>query len=398
MTLPVSPLALPKLAVPKLERDALLADAAKAAGLSDFGDPGFEAGLAVLLESYAKESRLTPLGRQLVHDELVGDLVGRLQVVDQLKRNPSLRSAKLGRTVFILGLPRTGSTTLQQMLQQDPDTQVLEYWLGVCPQPRPPRATWERDPRYQQVAEVLRLTYEKDPGLRALHDVSADGPGECRFVFRHLFMDDSYDHTATLPSYRAWFDAQPMDRVYAWYRDVLALIQQPTPERRWALKYPPHLRCLKEIFAAFPDACVIHAHRDPAKVIPSYASLLAHFTAVYEDDVDPKAIGRFSLELLAGRIEKGMRDRAALGREDRFFDLHFREVLADPAGAVERALRRFGLSVSDEGLARMRDWHRAHPAGRHGRHDYTPEQYGLAPRELSERFRGYRERFGIPEE
>ena len=383
---------------PLLERDALLEAAAKAAGLDDFGARDFEPGLAVLLEGYAKEARLTPLGRRLVHDELVGDLVGRLQVVEQLKRDPALRAAKVGRPIFILGLPRTGTTTLQQIFQQDPGSQVLEYWLGVCPQPRPPRETWEANPRYRHVAEVLRLTYEQDPGLRALHDVSADGPGECRFVFRHLFMDDSYDHTATLPSYRAWFDAQRMDPVYDWYRDVLALIQQPTPERRWVLKYPPHLRCLPELFARFPDACVIQTHRDPAKVVPSYASLLAHFTAVYEDGVDLRRIGRFCVEFLAGRVEKGMRDRAALGREDRFFDLSFREVQDDPAGAVARALRHFGMSLSDEAGERLRAWQRAHPPGRHGRHAYTPEQYGLERAALSERFRAYRQRFGVPEE
>jgi hypothetical protein len=381
-----------------LERDALLSDASKASGLTDFGSPDFEPALAVLLESYAKDSRLTPLGRRLVHDELVGDLIGRLQVVDQLKRNPAIRTSRVGRPIFILGLPRTGSTTLQQMLQQDPDTQVLEYWLGVAPQPRPPRETWEANPNYQQVARVLRLTYEKDPGLRALHDVSADGPGECRFVFRHLFMDDSYDHTATLPSYRAWFDGQPMDRVYAWYADVLRLIQQPAPERRWALKYPPHLRCIREIFATFPDACVIHAHRDPARVVPSYASLLANFTAVYEDDVDHFAIARLSLRLWAERMAKGMRDRAELDREDRFFDLQFREVLEDPVGAVERAFRSFGVPLSDEGRARMRAWHQAHPQGRHGQHGHSADHYGLDRKQMSELFREYRERFGVPEE
>src|SRR5262245_21787266 len=383
---------------PTLERDALLEDASRATGLGDFGAPGFETALGVLLEAYAKDAKLTALGRRLVHDELTGDLIGRLQVVDQLKRDPAIRRVRVGRPIFILGLPRTGSTTLQQMLQQDPDTQVLEYWLGVAPQPRPPRETWESNPNFRQVAEVLRLTYEKDPGLRALHDVSADGPGECRFTFRHLFLDDSYDHTATLPSYRAWFDEQPMDRVYAWYGDVLRLIQQPTPERRWALKYPPHLRSLPEIFATFPDACVIHAHRDPAKVVPSYASLLANFTAVYEDDVDHRAIARLSLRMWSERIAKGLRDRAALDREDRFFDLHFREVLEDPVGAVGRALRRFGLPLSDAGRARMRAWIQAHPQGRHGQHGYSLDQYGLDAKRMSETFRDYRERFGVPEE
>ena len=46
------------------------------------------------------------------------------------------RSDVLGRKpVFIIGLPRTGTTALHFLLSQDPDVQVLEYWLAAEPQP-----------------------------------------------------------------------------------------------------------------------------------------------------------------------------------------------------------------------------------------------------------------------
>lgn len=383
---------------PPLTRESLMEAACDASGLSDFGPRDFEEGFAVLLDAYARESRLTPLGRALVRDELIGDLVGRLRVVDQLRRTPAIRDAPLERPVFILGLPRSGTTTLHQLLQLDPDSQVLEYWLGVVPKPRPPRASWASDPDYQRVDEVLRRTYEADPELRALHDVSADGPGECRFVFRHLFLDDSYDHTAHLPSYRAWFDRQPMDGVYRWYHDVLKLIQHPTTGRRWILKYPPHLRCLKALFREFPGACVIQTHRDPARVVPSYASLLAHFSAVYEERVDRAQIGQLAARLWIGRMEQGMRDRAELGRESQFFDLQFEEVLADPVGSLRRAFDAFGLPLSQEALRTMTKWSLSHAPGRHGAHAYSAEDYGLDAKALSEAFQPYRERFDVAPE
>ncbi len=382
----------------RLTRDSLMEAACTASGLTDFGPEDFEEGFAVVLEAYAKESRLTPLGRTLVHDEIVGDLLGRLHVVDQLKRAPRIRTTRLERPVFILGLPRSGTTTLHQLLQRDTDSQVLEYWLGVVPKPRPPRETWESDADYRRVAEVLRRTYEADPDLRALHDVSAAGPGECRFVFRHLFMDDSYDHTAHLPSYRAWFDRKPMDCVYRWYHDVLKLIQYPTTGRRWILKYPPHLRCLKALFREFPDAFIIQTHRDPARVVPSYASLLAHFSAVYEERVDREEIGRLAARLWIDRIDQGVRDRAVLDRESQFFDLHFREILADPVGSLQRAFDAFGLPLSEEAIREMTDWSQRLSPGRHGVHDYSADAYGLDAKMLSEAFRPYRERFDVPAE
>lgn len=382
-----------------LVRESLMQAARDATGLDDFGPDDFEEGFAVLLESYAKDANLTDLGVQLAHDEIVGDLVGRLQVVEQLKQRPEILETELERPIFILGLPRTGTTTIHHLLQQDPDSQVLEYWLGVVPKSRPPRATWKDDPDFQRVAEVLRLTYESDPGLRALHDVSAEGAGECRFVFRHLFKDDSYDHTAYLPSYREWFDAQPMDDVYRWYHDVLKLIQYPNDVgKRWILKYPPHLRCLKELFREFPEACVIHTHRDPAKVIPSFASLLAHFTAVYEKEVDPHQVGALAARLWKERIAQGVIDREELGRESQFVDLHFREVLADPVGSLQKAFSALDLPLSDTAVLQMNAWQESHQPERHGTHQYSAEEYGLDPDELSDAFHEYRDQYGIPSE
>jgi hypothetical protein len=79
---------------------------------------------------------------------------------------------------------------------------------SVAPSPRAEPASRGRLVRRDRQGQQLpRDPDELHTGLLS-GDVSADGAGECRFVFRHLFMDDSYDHTAYLPSYREWFDAQ----------------------------------------------------------------------------------------------------------------------------------------------------------------------------------------------
>ena len=119
-----------------ISQDDLMEAASSATGLSDFGNNDFEEGFEVLCKSYADDSTLTPLGEQLVRDEITGDLVGRLQVVDQLKRTPEIRESKLERPIFILGIPRTGTTTLQHLLQQDPDSQI-----GILARSRTPAPT-----------------------------------------------------------------------------------------------------------------------------------------------------------------------------------------------------------------------------------------------------------------
>jgi len=282
-------------------------------------------------------------------------------------------------------------------MAQDPDRQVLEYWLANTPGPRPPSDTWESDPRFKAAAQGLRLTYWLDPGLRAIHDLTPEGPEECRHLFLQSFVDHTFDANAHIPSYTRWFDRQDMRPAYERHRDLLRWIGSTTPERPWVLKYPAHLRNLDALLDVYPDACFIQTHRDPAEVIPSVCSLVTGWRGIHEDALDFEAIGGWQLELCAGWVENAMRVRDERGN-DRFFDLYFHELVEDPVDAVGRACDHFGLPLSMSAEARMADWYRENPQGKHGGHRYRAEDYGLTPPEILDRFSSYLKRFLVATE
>ena len=271
---------------------------------------------------------------------------------------------------------------------------MLEYWLAAAPGPRPPRESWERDPRFKAARQALRLTYYLDPGLKAIHWMTVDGPDECRHLLLQSFVDHTFDSNASIPSYTKWFEAQDMRPAYARHRDVLRLIGSPTPERRWVLKYPAHLRNLRALLDVYPDACIVQTHRDPAQVLPSICSLVAGWRSLYEGSVDAHAIGREQLDLYARMLETGLAVRAQ-SPSQQFFDLDFREVLADPIAAVRRIYAHFGFAWTPAGESAMRRWHAENPQGKHGEHRYSAAEYGLDADEMDERFAGYVARFDV---
>src|SRR5690606_35702216 len=146
--------------------EALLAGAREATGLDDFGPGPWREHLRVLLRAYDEESRLTEAGRAMVQGEIGAALEARLVCEAAWKADPAILRHVIRRPLFVLGLPRSGTTALHGLLAQDPANQVLEYWLAASPRPRPPRATWEAEPAFQAAVEVLKWTYETDPGLR----------------------------------------------------------------------------------------------------------------------------------------------------------------------------------------------------------------------------------------
>ncbi len=377
--------------------DSLHEAARKAAGFDDFGNPAYLEGLLVLLKAYDRESRLTGSGRMMVEQQLIGILKNRLVAQKAWTDNPAILRTEIHRPIFILGLARTGTTALHHFLAQDPNNQVLEYWLAASPSPRPPREQWESDPRYQQAVQDLDMMYKLDPSLKAVHLMTADGPEECRHLLQQNFTDDTFDCNSTVPSYSDWHARQDMFTTYAHHRDLLKLIGSPQPERRWLLKYPLHMGNLRALLKTYPDACIVQTHRDPGKVIPSICSLVAGWRALYEDYVDRKAVARWLIDLWATRLERGLEVR----REHdpaKFFDLHFREVVTDPIGAAKRVYNHFGLGWTDDVEQRMRRWQADNPRGKYGEHRYAAEDFGLTDAAIAERYAAYMEHFQIERE
>ncbi len=381
----------------RFDADALMDAASGATGLDDFGRPGFERGLRVLVETYESEANLNPFGRWMVRQELLGILSSRLAVVDAWKRDPRVLEAEIERPIFVLGLPRTGTTALHDLLARDPNTQALDYWLAAAPGPRPPPDQVKGDPRYKRAAQGLRLTYYLDPGLRAIHNLTPDGPDECRHLLQESFTDDTFDSNATIPSYTGWYAQTDMRPSYEHHRDVLKLIQSTCGERHWALKYPAHMTHLHVLLEIYPDACIVQTHRDPARVLPSLCSLVSGWRGIYEDEIDPEAIGRWQLDMWVERMEHALAVREK-ANPAQFFDIHFREMIEDPVAVVKRMNQHFGFPFDEPAERRLRAWHAEHPQGKLGGHRYRAEDFGLSYGEMGERFKAYRDHFDVPTE
>ena len=377
--------------------EGLLAAARKTTGFDDFGEATFRSSLRVLLEAYDMEAHLTPFGRMMVNGELSTILKNRLSVEHAWKQDPRILQGTIRRPIFILGLPRSGTTALHFLLAQDPDNQVLEYWLAAAPGPRPPASEWAADPRYKAAMRSLKMMYYLDPSLKAIHLMTADGPDECRHLFLQSFLDDTFDSNATIPSYTKWYAQQDMRPAYARHRDILKLIQSPQPDRRWVLKYPAHLRNLRALFATYPDACIVQTHRDPARVLPSICSLVTGWRGLYEGEVDRQAIAKWQLDMWANMVHGAIGVREA-SNPAQFFDFSFQELVRDPVGAIKRMYAHFGFALSAEAERRMQAWHAANPQGKHGGHHYTAAEFGLSEGEIGERFAPYMQHFGVIKE
>jgi hypothetical protein len=373
----------------RLDEDSLLAAARREAGSSDLGDGPFLEALRLLLDSLEREAHLTLLGRSIVRSELVRVIRNRLQLVADRQRHPEIAAQEIRRPIFVVGLPRTGSTILHDILARDPATRAPLTWECDAPSPPPEATTFESDPRIAACDAALAGVDRLIPGFKAMHPMGARLAQECVVLTMHSIATPIFHNSYRVPSYQDWIDAGcPWGPVYEFHRRQLQHLQWRCARERWVLKSGAHMWSLEHLFETYPDACVVQTHRDPIKVATSFASLATLVRSMASDRVDAAEVAADWTPRLARALHHAIDVRdGGVVPAGRFADVRFPDLLANPFGVVESIYARFGLELSGEGADRMRAFIAENPQGKHGVHRYRAAEYGIDVARERERFR-----------
>ena len=215
-------------------------------------------------------------------------------------------------------------------------------------------------------------------------------------LFQSAFSTVFFGLLYRVPSYNRWLLRQDMAPAYRYYRSVLKLLQWRTPAGHWVLKSPHHLFHLDALFAVFPDACVVHLHRDVSKAVASTCSLMSVYRQVNCRSFDPGELGRSVLEDLATGVDRAMEARGEVAPA-RVFDLDYHDLVADPKGSVRRICDHFGYEIDERMDAGMDRWLNRNRQHKYGVHRYSLEEFGLTGPQVRERMAGYVREYALDE-
>lgn len=381
-------------APPRTVQD-LMAAASAETGLEDFGDRHFLTGLSRLVEALPREASLNAVGEQMVYGGILRLLGNRLRYVQDLKRHPEILQEQIVKPIIILGLPRTGTSKLQRVLSADPAVQRLDFWRTINPAPFPGEEPGNPRGRIEAAQLVEQTLATMFPGWMARHPMEALEPDEELHI-----MDGSFECVISwlfsrVPSYYAYIshcDPRPMYRHLHQQLQYLQWQDGGARGRPWIMKSPVHIGALPTLLETFPDAILVHCHRDLQKVIPSFASLIEEGRKIGSDRVDPVEIGRDMCEYWATSLDRYLVDRDRLP-PDRILDFQFEEIRNDVLAVIRKIYDRAGRVLSAEAIAAFRDYEARRPEHHFGSYEYSAERYGYVPEQIDRRFAAYRERF-----
>ncbi len=379
---------------PALEPESLLKAAQRRTGLDDFGAWDFHEPLERLLRSYRDESRLTLLGRITVRELIVSLLENLLRLEDERRRVAAVERQTIENPVFIIGLPRTGTTLLHGLMSQDPANRVPLTWEVMYPagySNEPDRIAKVRGRTASRLAWANRLA----PEFKRIHPIAPDLPQECIAIKAQVFMSIQFHTTHNVASYEDWFERDPQRLAYRFHYRLLQHLQARRPGPRWVLKAPGHLFALAALLERYPTAKIIQTHRDPLRVMASMASHATVLRRAFSDVAVPSEIAADWTGRWARALDDFLtvRDRSP---SEQFLDVAYEEIETAPDATLERIYDFLGWPLTDEARRAMRTFLAANPKNKHGVHSYSLSQYGLDRDTELARFRRYCERFAIP--
>jgi hypothetical protein len=365
----------------------IAAAASRTTGMTDFGDGVHEEGLRVLVEDLASpEAGLTPRGNYFQRSEVKSALVGVLLTQAQFAAHPEHRDVPIERPIFLMGLPRTGTTILHRLLHADRQSQGLEMWLTQYPQPRPPRDTWEADPIFAAMQQAFTAHHIESPEFMGIHYMDATTVEECWRLLRQTGKSNSYESLANLPRYTDWLKNQDWTDAYARHKQNLQLVGMNDVDKRWVLKNPSHMTALDALMTVYPDALIVYTHREPVTCIASSCSLSAETTEGHSDTYVGGVIGHTQLDLWS-RGFHAFHDARAKYDQDQFIDIAFGDLVKDQIGVTRRVYDQFGLDWTPEVEAAVTDIDREAKEGKAApKHSYDLKDYGLTEKQVLDAF------------
>ncbi|MFO0558345.1 MAG: sulfotransferase [Polyangiales bacterium] len=360
--------------------DELCAEARRVTNLSDFGARDFETPIQLLLESVAETDQLTWLGAKLTRQGVLRALINRLHV--ERARSAAGSTRPIAPPIFILGLPRTGTTLLQRMLasiEGARSPKLFELYRPI--------ADRADDDRVEQCARDMALFYAAAPHVRLIHDVEATSPDECHFI-----LENSGIFPASPPAerYQRWLATADVSFAYREHRSLLQLWQrdeQPT----WVLKDPSHVLFLRALIEAYPDARIVECHRALDACVSSLCSLIHGVRLPIVRESDPRAVGREALDHCERTLRASLEARSWLPAEQRL-DVEYEALTSDPVSVVRAINERFAMGWGEAHFADARRYAAEHPKHRHGAHKHALSDFGLDDETLRRRLEPFERR------
>lgn len=378
--------------------DRMLAEAVEQAGADDLDDTdGFGDRLRAHVAAIEADAGLRQLTRSTLRQRVVRLLRNRLSLTELIKRYPEIESITIEKPFIVVGMPRSGTTHLVNLIAADPRRRALPYWESQ--EPIPARGEGPDidgiDPRYARAKAEHDALMVSAPVVAAMHDRFPEAIEEEVELLDLDLAGYVLEWHARVPDWRDYYLALDQTRHYGYLKKVLQALTFLRGPQTWILKSPQHCEQLGALIATFPDATVAFTHRDPVAVVQSAITMMAYSDRLRRTSIDPQWLLDYWTDRVHRLLSACVRDRDLIGPE-RSIDINFHQLNGNAMPVLDELYRRGGVELTPKVRNRFQQYLDGNPRGKHGRVRYDLQRhFGVSAGELRARFGFYFDRFDV---
>lgn len=381
-----------------LDIDAMIAEAVEQAGSDDLGDTDdFARRLGAYVAAIEADTDLTQLARTTLRGRIVRLLRNRISLADLIRRYPEIESIEIERPIIVVGMPRSGTTHLVNLLAADRRRRALPYWESQEPIPARGRGpdVFGVDPRYGRAQAEHDAMLANVPLVAAMHDQFPEAIEEEVELLDLDFASYILEWLARVPSWRDTYLALDQTNHYAYMKKVLQALTFFRGPQTWVLKSPQHSEQLPALMATFPDATVAFTHRDPVAVIQSTVTMMAYADRMRRKSIDPEWLIGYWTDRVHRLLSAGVRDRELVPAEHSI-DIGFHQLNGKEISILETLYDRAGVELTPGVRKSFDRYLGSNPRGKHGSIRYDLQRhFGVTPEDVRSRFDFYFDRFDV---
>jgi hypothetical protein len=366
--------------------DDVVTAAREKSGAPDPDTDSWREGLEILLRDHAKADCLTERGWSIMKNRYVEALAARMQVDEYIRKNPAVVQAPVERPVFILGMPRTGTTVLSYMMASDPANRSMLRWEAYNGGAPAAPGALKTDPRCLAELAKDEAMLKANPAIGAAHWEPGDGPTECVHLVAQDFRSLMLAVLSVTPTYHDYMMFCDMTTAFEHRKRVLQCLQS-TNGGRWILKMPSDALFIRQIFKTFPDAKIIWTHRDPYATFASSVNMRGKSRLIFNKDSGLDYMHTYFPLQLANHVARPL--EVSRERPGDIYHLYYDDMIADPLAAVKKIYAWLGDEWTDAAQSAMQAWLAENPQGRHGVHKYSLAEWGFTKQDLEPYFADY---------
>ena len=381
-----------------LTSEAVIKKACENSSLHDFGDEGFISRLDVLMQSVSNDEGLAGIGKFGIFNDQVRYAENRLKFEKFKKKFPEYNEEVISKPIIIIGLPRSGTTHLLNLMAADSRLKSIPYWQSLRPfHEKLINLNNEEDSRKEIAFEEYKNFLETMPLLKSMHDMH---PNHIHEEIELQAMDFSTylpEWLAYVPEWRDYYLTHDQTNHYEYLKDVLKAMQFIKGPKKWVLKSPQHLEQILPLLNTFPDATFAITYRDPLSVVLSTSTMLSYGDRVRRYQVDPKNNFNYWHNRIKTLLERFTLD-CKLIPLDQKSDIFFHDLIKDNIKSVKSIYSKNSFKFSYLANGEIEEYMKLNKRGKHGQVMYNLEDFNVDKSEFYESFKFYFNAFDVLKE